>query len=670
MASRVSLPRVTRPSISVNPGRIGDAWRALTSCRLPRGAVLRQLLFQIVTLAFWFISDIPAPRLPRREVPIPGGGRAGDHMVRQIDSIAVRIWGQRMLSVLIRVIWLPMLVGCVWLALEIAEISELRISILPWIGVALILPGIAFALLIRPTRHDIARMLDRSYDLQDRMVTALEHIGHDVPIPGAPASVTYLQVADAANVATALRARRAFKVRPPVREIVLAVGFSLVFSSLFFLRGSHGQIPDPVDNPVPAFVPAAVRLAAEKEPAPQANAATADAPSKADVQAKSARSNQAQQDLKKLANALSDQAVTRSAAEAIQEGDFAKAADLIRQVAENADQLSESTREGLADDLDAAADAMSPGSESLAQSARDAATGLREGGEAARDGMQELGDEVDRTASDIVSQQELASEMQQAEASSGSQSESQSGGSSSGDPSEGAQESPGETPDEEEPGTGGDSSGADARPGEAEGDPEGNTPGSSGSNDTGGQDSQGSNDEGQSDTPGKGAPEGESASQSGEGDQIGNAPAESSGEDNNELGATGDGGDAGAGAGSGGSGESESGKSGNERTDAGSGDGPAASEPSVTDAESSSGDGTEPETDPRSSITLARSQDADGVQTSSNGGAATSGSGGGASLSGGTGSQGEVGDAGPDSNRVPAEYRGIVEDYFSENEGS
>ncbi len=641
--------------------------RSTKNWRVPRGAALHVILFRFITLPFWLLSDIPAPKLPAREAPLPDGGRAGNHLVRQIESIASRIWVQRILSVLVRVIWLPILVGCGWLALEIAEVTKLHLSILPWIGVSLLLPAIAFAVLIRPARRDVARMLDRSYDLQDRMMTAMEHIGTDVPAPGEPASVTYLQVADAANVATALRARPAFRVRPPVREIVLAVGFSLVFASLFFLRGSHGQIPDPVEDSVPVYVPAAVRLAAEKEPDPQANAAPVDAPTKAEVQAKSARSNQAQQDLKKLANALADQAVTRSAAEAIQEGDYAKAADLIRQVAENADQLSETTREGLADDLDAAADAMSPGSESLAQSARDAATGLREGGEAAREGMQELGDEVDRTADDIVSQQDLASEMQQAEASSGSESESGSGSSASGDSSEGDQESPGETPDEEQPGTGGDSSGADAQPGQAEGDPEGNTPGSSGSNDQGGQDSQGSNDEGNSDTPGKGAPEGESASQSGEGDQIGNAPAESSGEDNNELGATGDGGDAGAGAGGGGSDDSESSKSGNERTDAGAGDGPEASDPNVTEAESSGGDGTSAETDPRSSITLARSQDAGGVQTSSNGGAATSGSGGGASLSGGTGAQGQVGEAGPDSNRVPAEYRGIVEDYFSEN---
>jgi hypothetical protein len=50
------------------------------------------------------------------------------------------------------------------------------------------------------------------------------------------------------------------------------------------------------------------------------------------------------------------------------------------------------------------------------------------------------------------------------------------------------------------------------------------------------------------------------------------------------------------------------------------------------------------------------------------GGAASSSSGSGSGAAAGTGSvsQGDVGTAGPDSNRVPKRYREIVEDYFSD----
>jgi hypothetical protein len=54
-----------------------------------------------------------------------------------------------------------------------------------------------------------------------------------------------------------------------------------------------------------------------------------------------------------------------------------------------------------------------------------------------------------------------------------------------------------------------------------------------------------------------------------------------------------------------------------------------------------------------------------GVQTSSDGGSAMRGSGAGVTAGSGFAVQGEVGDAGPDSNRVPAEHRDTVERYFS-----
>jgi hypothetical protein len=58
-----------------------------------------------------------------------------------------------------------------------------------------------------------------------------------------------------------------------------------------------------------------------------------------------------------------------------------------------------------------------------------------------------------------------------------------------------------------------------------------------------------------------------------------------------------------------------------------------------------------------------------GVQTSSDGGSAMRGSGAGVTAGSGSAVQGEVGAAGPDSNRVPAEHRDTVERYFSNGGG-
>src|SRR5581483_4954131 len=54
------------------------------------------------------------------------------------------------------------------------------------------------------------------------------------------------------------------------------------------------------------------------------------------------------------------------------------------------------------------------------------------------------------------------------------------------------------------------------------------------------------------------------------------------------------------------------------------------------------------------------------VQTSENGGSSMRGSGAGVTAGSGSAVQGDVGQAGPDSNRVPPDYRSVVERYFTE----
>jgi hypothetical protein len=68
-------------------------------------------------------------------------------------------------------------------------------------------------------------------------------------------------------------------------------------------------------------------------------------------------------------------------------------------------------------------------------------------------------------------------------------------------------------------------------------------------------------------------------------------------------------------------------------------------------------------------VALPSSSGQQGVQTSSDGGSAMRGSGAGVTAGSGFAVQGEVGDAGPDSNRVPAEHRETVERYFSNGGG-
>jgi hypothetical protein len=54
------------------------------------------------------------------------------------------------------------------------------------------------------------------------------------------------------------------------------------------------------------------------------------------------------------------------------------------------------------------------------------------------------------------------------------------------------------------------------------------------------------------------------------------------------------------------------------------------------------------------------------VQTANDGGGSRQGTGAGVTAGAGTTVQGEVGEAGPDSNRVPPAHRSTVERYFSD----
>jgi hypothetical protein len=669
MASRLALPKVPRIAIDVDlrewaeSGRRGLAWRP------PRGVALRRALWRGAMAPYWFASDVPAPQLPARDEKVPPAGLAGDQVARQVDEIGRRIWFQRALTIVARSAWLGLLIGCLWLLLELQGGPKLDFDVLIWIAGAIAIPGLVFAALVRPTRRQVALMLDRSFGLQERMTTAVENLGKGVPADGERARLVYLQMADAANVVGDLRRFPVFSLRLPVRELVMAVVCALIFASVFFMRGVGGGIPPVQAGAVPPFTPASERMA--KQPTTAApTGAQANAPTVADVQQRAQRSNQARQDLDALAKALSDHAVTNSAADAMEQGDYPKAADELRKLGDEADKLSPASREDLAQDLDKAASQMSQGSQQLADATRQAADGLRQGNQAAQDGVRNLGDAVEKTGSEVASQQELAQQMQQAQAAS----QSQSGDSGQSDNGQQAgDQSSSDASQQAGPQQGGgqqsqNGQGSDAQPGDA------SQPSNSGQNpgDAQSGDAQNAGEQpgqsGQAGQPGAAQQPGqEGGNQPGQSGQPGEAGQQQSQQD----GQPGQNAQDGAGAGSGskeGATDASQGQNASQGQQAANGTSP---DPNVANGngEGGKGDGKKADTDPREAITLSRAPDGQSIQTSSNGPGSNPGSGPGASVSSGTSTQGVVGEAGPDSNRVPADYRSIVQDYFSDSEG-
>ncbi len=406
MATRVNLPQFSMPDLQGTAQRV-TSWR-------PNFPSDRKIFaWQAATAPWWLWSDLPKLPFPARNAPLPPGGLAGDWVVNGIDRIATRVWIQRGLAIIVRGVWLTVLIGCLWLIADLLGGPALNMNALLGVGVFLMICSLIIAGLSRPTREQSAQMLDRSFALQERVSTALGNIGVEVPAGDVSARVTYLQVADAANAITAAQEHSAFRLRLPVRELVMAVALGLAFAALAFARGTGGEIPPTQSNVVPAFIPAAERFVQPKQPeqAPDAQAV----PTVEEVQQMVQTSIDNQQDLERLAEALSDHAITREAADLINQGKYTEAAENLRDVANQADQLSDEARAELASDLSQAAAEMSDGNKTLSESTQHASDGLKEGGEPAKDGVRDLANAVEQSGQQVQSSDALDQAMQQAQ---------------------------------------------------------------------------------------------------------------------------------------------------------------------------------------------------------------------------------------------------------------
>ena len=607
---------------------------------------------------FWLGSEIPlVPPMP--PAPATGAlGPAGEQIRHDLDAIGRRLAWRNLLHLIARAIWLTLAVGCLSQLVALAGGPAVTWPALSGLGGGLLVLAVTFALRNRPHRAQTARMLDRTFRLDDRLVTALDHLGHGLPAPGQRAPLTYLQIADAANITADLRHHPALGIRAPVREIMPALGFALLLAALTFLQGTGDGIPPVVPASVPKFTPAVAREAAPDQIALSPEN-TELAPSVDEVMARAADSQAAEADLNRLAEALADHAITRPAADALREANYGGAGDELRAAATTADQLSPAAREALARDLAAAATGMAPANQDLSEAATNAAAGLREGGEPARTELSELGDAVAQAGERVATPEELANQMQRAQEGERRQQQQQ------GRPQGGS--------DSQSRDAGEQAAAPAPQPGDAAGAPSGQPPG---------EDQAGGPDEGQSSqAPGEGADPGEGeqggpSNRPGEGGNpsesetagAGGAPAPPGETDGTGIDARNpEGMDASQGPGAAG-GESEAdapGSRGNAAAGPDRAAQPGAAEENVTEGVGERASAPVPAGGNRTSLELGSEPGGDGIQTVNNAGGTVRGSGAGITAGGGTATQGEVGAAGPDSNNVPPEYRSVVERYFS-----
>jgi hypothetical protein len=648
-------------------------WPATTSAR--------ERWLRLLWLPFWIGADLPAPHV-RHRVTVSGDlGPASRRLVSYLAAVHRRQMLIRLMTVVARGVALGALIGVVWAGWAASGGARVDGNVLVMTTGALVILGLVFGWRQRPDLRDTAAMLDRSFDLADRMTTAFDHLPAGPGQARGKPHLTYLQIAEATNTVGMLTKHPALRVRLPIRELVLIAGLALLFLGLYLLRGTGAGLPGSGNSAVPAFVAAKDRL--HQQPAvPTPPATNPSAPSVQDVQQRADQSSTAEQDLNKVADALADNPLTAPVADSIRAGDYAKASDQLNAVASQVSQLSPEARGQLADSLDQAADAMSGKHPDLQDATRDAADGLRSDPQQAESSLSDLGDEIGKTGSSVEPQDQLAKDMRdarQAESNSANSKDTRpEPGNNQGDANQGDQQIAGEGGDaasgqnqqaeqgQQTNGSGSaDSNNAQQQQGDDQGQQQGqgqnqNAPGSSPPQDqrgNGADQGAGSGANGQSKlSPGDG-----SSSSGGNASVQGQSrPQQGDSDGSNDNAQTG----SGTGAGSG-TGKNQTSNGAETRPGTGSDGAP---DPNVKDGNgngsgASNGDSKTNQT--HESITLSRSPDASGVQT---GGASSSsaGSGSGAAAGPGSVSQGDVGSAGPDSNRVPKRYRDIVHDYFSD----
>ncbi|MDQ2654510.1 MAG: hypothetical protein M3Z20_15880, partial [Chloroflexota bacterium] len=381
---------------------------------LPDAPPDRRHLWRTFWRPYWAWSDAPPPQMASADAPVPEQiGLAGQAVVAGIDRIRRNLWLSHAAAFICRGVWLGLLVASVLMLIDLLGGPVFNPYLAGSIGVLLVLGGVILAALSKPGRRRTAQMLDRSFQLHERLTTALDDLGLGVPEPGGRAPLVYLQMADAANAVAMLRADHRLRPALPVRELALIVIFALLLTVLAFARGLGGGLPALATARVPVFTPAIER----PEP-PQATeaevAAAAAPPTVQEVLERQDRSAQARHDLQQLASALSDHAATSQAAADISAGDYAAATEQLRQAAQQTANLSPEARQALADDLETASESMDPATNGLQEATQHAVQGLEQDLASANEGMRGLADAVERAGQDVVSQSDLASEMRSA----------------------------------------------------------------------------------------------------------------------------------------------------------------------------------------------------------------------------------------------------------------
>jgi gas vesicle protein len=312
-------------------------------------------------------------------------------LLHKLDQLSTDRWARRGVRMLLRAAWLSVCIWCMALGGHMLWGWPLRTNLVGALALALI--GGAVALLLRPklAPRAAASRLDQRFHLDEQLATAVEVAATNPP----PGSIAARLLMESSHTAELLHRRIARRQRPPWQDLLTLLALGLIAIGLWVISGV--SFPNLAGSPL-ALPP----LASAEDPAqqlpqePQApgqpgQAAPGDTgqPGQSDAEAQPGAAGDPGT-IQALADALRDQGATRPAAEAIDRGDLAGAAQELRELADQAGQLSQAARDEMASSLEQAADQIAGSDPQLADQLEQSADGLREGGQPAAEALDDL----------------------------------------------------------------------------------------------------------------------------------------------------------------------------------------------------------------------------------------------------------------------------------------
>ena len=303
----------------------------------------------------------------------------------QLDRLASDRWARRGVRILVRSVWLGLSLCC----LGLGAVLLLDVA-LPWqwiaaLGLSCVAGGSALILRPRMSAAEVARRLDRRFRLNEQIATALE-------LGASPVGVEAYLIDESRRTVGQIRRSVGGRRGLPWAEAALTLALLIILGGLAILLG--------IGAPAPLARPEALPpLAKPQDPAAQSPAEPLGAPGGQQPGPGGGQTPGAGDPAatRALADALRDQSVTRPAAEALDHGDLAGAAQRLRALADQAGQISQAARNELGGALRQAASAVSPSSPGLADQLRASADGLQSGSDAqAAQALQDLAGAVER----------------------------------------------------------------------------------------------------------------------------------------------------------------------------------------------------------------------------------------------------------------------------------